>query len=135
MMIRKFRKSDLRRILEIEKEAFPKSPYDIFTFSYFYRIYPDFFLVHEEREITGYIIFNPEDGHIASIAVHPDYRRRGIGTKLVEEVFKRTGRKAYIEVRESNKGAQEFYKKIGFRKKGIISKYYGSEDAIVMVIP
>lgn len=38
-------------------------------------------------EIAGYIIFYPQ-GHIVSIAVHPAYRRRGIGTELVVEVLK-----------------------------------------------
>ncbi len=138
-MIRKFRYSDLKDILGIEKRAFPKSPYSKFTFLYYASAYPDNFLVYipennEEglNKIVGYIIFYP-DGHIVSIAVHPAYRRRRIGTELVGEVLKRTDGNASVEVRESNEVAKEFYKHLGFSLQTIIPRYYGDEDALVMI--
>ncbi|RLG34835.1 ribosomal-protein-alanine N-acetyltransferase [Methanosarcinales archaeon] len=138
-MIRKFRCSDLKDILEIEKRAFPKSPYNRFTFWYYASAYADNFLVyvHEDKEkglnkIVGYITFYPS-GHIVSIAVHPANRRRGIGTELVREVLKRTKGNASVEVRESNEVAKEFYKHLGFSLRTIIPKYYGDEDALVMI--
>jgi len=139
-MIRKFSFSDLEDILGIEKEAFPKSPYSRFTFLYYASACRDNFLVyvHETKEkkrmnkIVGYIIFYP-GGHIVSIAVHPAHRRNGIGTELVGEVLKRTKGKAIVEVRESNEVAKEFYKHLGFSLRTIILKYYGDEDALVMI--
>ena len=135
-MIRKFRMSDLDAILRIEKKAFPKSPYSRFTFLYYASAYADNFLVYvlvdKEEKVVGYIIFYP-GGHIVSIGVHPAYRRRGIGTELVGEVLKVTKGNASVEVRESNEVAKEFYKHLGFSLRTIIPKYYGDEDALVMI--
>ncbi len=129
----------MEAILRIEKKAFPKSPYNWFTFLYYARIYPDNFLVfvHEDKDkgkslIVGYIIFYPE-GHIVSIAVHPAYRRRGIGTELVEAVLNRTSGKVSVEVRTSNEVAKKFYRHLGFSLRTIIPEYYGDEDAVVMI--
>ncbi len=136
-MIRRFNWSDLEDILGIEKEAFPKSPYSRFTFLYYSAACSNTFLVYEDErkhsnKITGYIIFYPE-GHIVSIAVHPAYRRRGIGAELVGEVLKVTKGNASVEVRESNEVAKEFYTHLGFFLQAIVPKYYGDEDALVMI--
>ncbi|VUT26144.1 MAG: putative N-acetyltransferase [Candidatus Methanolliviera sp. GoM_oil] len=128
-MIRKFTHRDMRRILEIESNSFPKSAYDRFTFFYFSRLYQ--FLVYKDEKIIAYIIFDERNGHIASIAVDPLHRRRGIGTRLVEEVLKTCGR-AWAEVRVSNKTAQAFYEVLGFIKIAVIPNYYREEDAHVM---
>ena len=130
--IRRFNRRDLKRILEIESKSFPKSPYNRLTFLYFSRLYPDSFLVYDRGKILAYIIFDPRDGHIASIAVDPLYRKQGIGTVLMKEVFKRCGG-GWVEVRQKNKDAQEFYRHLGFVRSGVIKNYYGSEDAWVMV--
>jgi len=138
-MIRKFTNSDLDAILRIEEEAFPKSPYNRFIFLYYAEAYPGNFLVYAYddagtglSEIAGYIIFYPQ-GHIVSIAVHSAYRRRGIGTELVDEVLKRTEGIASVELRASNEVAKTFYTHLGFSLRTIIPQYYGDEDALVMV--
>jgi ribosomal-protein-alanine N-acetyltransferase len=138
-MLRKFSISDLDAIIQIEKEAFPKRPYSRPAFMYFASLYPDNFLVYVRddtelgsRKIVGYIIFYP-DGHIVSIAVQTAYRRRGIGSKLVAEVLKRTKGTAIVEVRKSNDGAKKFYTHLGFSVRAVIPWYYGDEDARVMV--
>lgn len=132
-MIRIFTPSDMDRILEIEAQAFPKSPYSRRIFTSLYRSNPTTFLVYEEEEILGYIVYSPE-GHIISIAVDQRHRRKGIGAQLVGEVFRNsTGKFIWVEVRETNTGAQAFYEKLAFRKKGIIPGYYWTEDAYIMV--
>ena len=133
MGIRKFRIDDIEQIMEIESLAFPKSPYPREVFIY-YALQPETnFLIYEIGErVVGYIIFQ-NDGHVVSIAVHPKWRRRGIGTELMKKVFEKTGGKARIEVRVSNKIAIEFYKKLGFIFKDRIKKYYITEDAFVMI--
>ena len=134
-MIRKFKSKDMKEILRIEKKAFPKMPYDELIFIFYAQIYPDNFLVYVGEsldEILGYIIFRP-GGHIVSIAVDPMYRRKGIGTKLVKEALKVSNGNAKVEVRESNKIAQMFYKKLGFFESGSIIGFYDDEDAIVMI--
>ena len=138
-MIRRFSFADLNRILEIEQQAFPKAPYDVATFLNLYWVYPETFWVYVERthgwqdgQIFGYIVFG-RDGHIISIAVDPARRRKGIGRALLMRVLNHPRiRKIRAEVRVSNKGAQAFYQEIGFRVVGVISNYYGDEDALLV---
>ncbi|MFA8434858.1 MAG: GNAT family N-acetyltransferase [Marinifilaceae bacterium] len=42
----------------------------------------------KEKELLGYCVFEPSSGDITQIAVHPNYRRKGIGTRLIREVVK-----------------------------------------------
>ncbi|NIQ39116.1 MAG: ribosomal protein S18-alanine N-acetyltransferase [Proteobacteria bacterium] len=131
-MIRRFELADIEEILHIEARAFPKSSYTADMFLDFYRRYSDTFFVLKEEQVRGYIIFKP-DGHVISLAVDPPYRRRGIGTRLMRacESCCRVER-LFVEVREGNIVAQKFYEKLGFVLKARISRYYGTEDALVM---
>ncbi len=138
-MIRSFALSDLDEVLQIERLSFPKSPYDWVTFVRLHWLYPDTFWVYtqeegkEERDrLLAYLIFSRE-GHIISIAVRPEHRRKGIGKELVSEAIRRFGlRKLWAEVRKSNRGAQAFYSKLGFHIIDEIPNYYGNEDALVV---
>jgi ribosomal-protein-alanine N-acetyltransferase len=137
-MIRPFSLSDLERILQIEHQSFPKSPYDWATFVNLYYLYPEIFLVYigktqdRNEEIWGYIIFS-QDGHIVSIAVHPQHRRKGIGKELLKRTLNAPRlEKVWAEVRKSNQGAQAFYLRMGFQITGIVPKYYESEDALIV---
>jgi [ribosomal protein S18]-alanine N-acetyltransferase len=77
--------------------------------------------------------------HINTIAVHPDLRRRGLATVLMQHVFAEAVRqgaeRAFLEVRRSNVPAQRLYEALGFRVAGLRPKYYShpEEDAIVLV--
>ena len=79
-----------------------------------------------------------DEAHIATIATHPDYRRQGIGEKILihalREVHAEGARRAFLEVRASNTAAQSMYKKYGFIVDGLRPKYYrdNNEDAILM---
>lgn len=138
-MIRPFSFSDLDRILQIERQAFPKSPYDWTTFINLHWLYPETFWVYidtesgrEENQMLAYLIFS-RDGHIISIAVHPQHRRRGIGKKLLEKAIDAYHlRKLWAEVRKSNEGAQTFYLRMGFQIIGVVPNYYGNEDALIV---
>ena len=138
-MIRRFSFFDLDRVLEIERQAFPKSPYNWATFANLQWLYPETFLVYVEKippeegaKIWSYITFS-EDGHIISIAVHPERRRQGIGKTLVGRVITAPRvKRVWGEVRRNNAGAQAFYRSLGFAVVGMISNYYGNEDALIM---
>ena len=133
MGIRRFRVEDLEEIMVIESLAFPKSPYPQEVFIYYALDINSNFLVYEMNgKVVGYIIFQ-NDGHVISIAVHPEWRRKGIGTELMKKVFEKTGGRSRIEVRVSNTTAIEFYKKLGFVFKKRRRRYYGTEDAFVMI--
>jgi len=85
-----------------------------------------------KEEILGYIIFS-RDGHIISIAVHPQHRRKHIATKFLQKAMKTPHlKKVWAEVRRSNHGAQAFYSKMGFQITGVVPKYYGNEDALII---
>ncbi len=129
--IRKCRMEDLDEIYEIERLSF-SYPYPPFIFySYLNKL---FFVVEENGKIVGYIIGDRERNLIVSIAVHPDYRRKGYGRKLMEYLLKHMHGEVILQVRKSNKGAIEFYKKLGFKVKKEIRNYYmDGEDAILMV--
>jgi len=138
-MIRPFSLCDLESILQIENQSFPKSPYDWTTFLNLHYLYPETFFVYlntnhgqKEEKILGYVIFS-QDGHIISIAVHPQHRRKGIGTQLLQRALKTSRlKKAWAEVRRSNQGAQNFYSKMGFQITAMVPNYYGNEDALIV---
>jgi ribosomal-protein-alanine N-acetyltransferase len=136
-MIRHFRISDLPPLLDIEHQAFPKSPYDGTTFLNLQWMYPQSFLVYVEKETSeetlwGYIVFSL-DGHIISLAVHPEKRRKGIGKQLLHTITHYPHiKKIWAEVRVRNQGAQMFYQRMGFETIGRLPSYYGDEDALII---
>jgi ribosomal-protein-alanine N-acetyltransferase len=131
-MIREFRLNDLKEVLRIEAQAFPKSAYSAEMFIRYHHLSPETFFVHEEEIVSGYAIFT-SDGHVISLAVDRTHRRKGIGTALMNacESFCQ-GRSLLVEVRVSNRGAQDFYRTLGFQLRSRIRRYYGTEDAYIM---
>jgi ribosomal-protein-alanine N-acetyltransferase len=79
-----------------------------------------------------------DEAHIATIAVHPDFRRRGIGEQILLHALRAAqddgARRAFLEVRAGNSAAQAMYKKYGFVADGVRPRYYkdNNEDAILM---
>jgi ribosomal-protein-alanine N-acetyltransferase len=79
-----------------------------------------------------------DEAHIATIATHPDFRRRGIGEYLLVEAlhsaYQEGARRAFLEVRAGNQAAQAMYKKYGFGLDGMRLRYYkdNNEDAVLM---
>jgi ribosomal-protein-alanine N-acetyltransferase len=79
-----------------------------------------------------------DEAHITTFAVHPRYRRRRIGERLLLSVLDlaldRHAREATLEVRLSNLAARRLYEKYGFRPVGIRPRYYSDnqEDALIM---
>ncbi|PWH19292.1 MAG: ribosomal-protein-alanine N-acetyltransferase [Anaerolineae bacterium] len=81
-----------------------------------------------------------DEAHIATLAVHPDYRRRGIATQLLQTALQacaRLGmRSATLEVRAGNLAAQTLYRRFGFEVVGRRRAYYqdNHEDALIMTL-
>ena len=86
--IRKFKIEDINKILEIEDQSFPKTPYSKEIFLNYENSFPDSFIIIETgKEIAGYIIFDLS-GHVLSTAVKPSYRRKGFGKMLAMHALK-----------------------------------------------
>ena len=79
-----------------------------------------------------------DEAHITTFAVHPRFRRRRIGERLLLALMDlsvdRHAREATLEVRLSNLAARRLYEKYGFRPVGIRPRYYSDngEDALIM---
>ncbi len=143
IVIDELKEDDLFEVMEIEKEAFS----DPWTFEMFYsELFNSFSHLWGLREISGkligYICFwrVVDETHILNLAVHKQYRRKGMASKILMlaiDCWKRDGVKTVLlEVRRSNKVAQELYKKFGFHVIVSRTRYYKSpvEDAFVMAL-
>jgi len=81
-----------------------------------------------------------DEAHLATIAVRPDYRRRGIAQKLLATAllaaYAEGARKVFLEVRRGNTAAQAMYEQFGFAVDGVRPRYYqdNHEDALLMSI-
>ncbi len=139
--IRNATDTDLPRIIEIERLAFP-SPWTLASFQReltlpFSRI--TVALPDDADSISGFLCrwLIADECHILNIAVHPDARRLGIGTVLIGEAINEakscgTG-VVTLEVRRSNLAARQLYRKFEFEERRLRRHYYGpGEDAIIM---
>ena len=76
--------------------------------------------------------------HIMNVAVHPEYRRQRVASRLLDELFELTSgdpRRGYtLEVRVSNATAIALYERFGFEPSGVRRGYYtdNREDALIM---
>jgi ribosomal-protein-alanine N-acetyltransferase len=76
--------------------------------------------------------------HIGTIAIHPDYRRRGLAQKLLAHALlagrARGASSAFLEVRRGNLAAQVLYQRFGFDVVGERRHYYhdNGEDALIL---
>ncbi len=107
----------------------------------FYETCSDGFIVAElNRIVVGFVVgFLAQEGtgRIFSLAVHPLYQNRGIGSALLREiiaVFQKSGVvEVVLEVRLGNLKARRFYERHGFEETGIAERYYSDgESAFLM---
>jgi ribosomal-protein-alanine N-acetyltransferase len=92
-----------------------------------------------KEKVVGYICWwtVADEIHILNLASHPDFRRQGVATTLLNVLLHYAEEKeiniATLEVRRFNTPALQLYKKFGFTVKGIRKGYYPEgEDAVVM---
>jgi [ribosomal protein S18]-alanine N-acetyltransferase len=138
--VRRFRPSDLDRILEIEVSAFPKAAYsrDLFL-ELFEKCGAYFYVAIRGRSILGYSVacVRLPRAELISIAVDRHYRRLGIADALLRRTVSRLRQagasRLNLMVRARNRGAIALYRKFGFRRTGRAPRYYeNSEDGVRM---
>jgi len=137
-------REDLRFVMEIEKDSF-SNPWHLSSFEgeiQNFDISFPYVVIHPETgKLIGYVIFWQigKEVQISNFAVHPDFRKRGVGSSVLGRILgiikKRGANIVILEVRESNNSARFLYKKFGFKEAGIRKDYYSlpDEDAVVMV--
>ena len=150
--IRRAEPADLIPVMEINLKTLPEHYSDYFYESLLAEI-PEAFLVAEiSGKIAGYIMCKTEygfsnfkrlgfvkKGHIVSVAVVDEFRKKGIGKALVEESVNGIRIKKcdefYLEVRCSNNEAVGLYERLGFAIRQQLKTYYrDGEDAYLMAI-
>jgi len=151
-VIRRCDPSDIIPVMEINLKTLPEHYSDYFYESLLAEL-PEAFLVAEiERKLVGYIMCKIEygfsnfkklgfvkKGHVVSVAVLPEYRKKGIGRALIEEAIAgvklKKSDELYLEVRCSNTEAIRLYEKLSFVIKQRLKAYYrDGEDAYLMAI-
>ena len=151
-ILRRCELNDIIPVMEINLRTLPEHYSDYFYESLLEEL-PEAFIVAEiSGKIIGYIMCKMEHGfsnfkklgfvkkgHVVSVAVIDEYRHKGFGSVLVDEVIKgvkiRQCSELYLEVRCSNNDAVRLYEKLGFSIIQRLKAYYrDGEDAYVMAI-
>jgi len=94
----------------------------------------------DNQPVTGVVVIwlIEDEAHIATIAVHPEYRGQGISRELLafalSNVIQEGARLATLEVRANNLIAQALYLRFRFEIVGRRPRYYrdNDEDALIM---
>lgn len=141
--IGRMRRRHLRRVMSIESRVYPR-PWStsLFLSELAQRSTRTYLVARYEGEVVGYtgMMFMPGEAHVTNIAVHPEFHRMKIGTRLllaiITEAIARGCGVISLEVRVSNGKAQEMYAKFGFSVVGVRKGYYieTNEDALVMTV-
>jgi len=129
---------DLPSVMEIDALSLPRpwsaaiwrgelgSPYGLYL------------VIEDSGEVSGHIGVRHILGelHITTIAVRPEYRRRGHARALIGAALAAypNASHVHLEVRPTNAAAIALYESLGFRKTGRRPRYYGDEDGLLMTL-
>ena len=140
-IIENFSEHHLDDVMEIEVHANP-TPWTKQTFEKILELRSQSFVIILNSQIVGFCIANKvlDECHLQNISVVDTMRRQGIGNFMLDILKKRMNlagiTAVLLEVRKSNKVAQDFYRENGFQELSIRKDYYqtknGREDAIIM---
>jgi ribosomal-protein-alanine N-acetyltransferase len=148
--LRKFTPDDLQSVMQINRVCLPENYTDFFFIDLRERFPETFIVAEEDGKIIGYIMCRIEvglsnfglgglmrKGHVVSIAVLPQSRRKGVAQALINTAndgmryYK--AKQCFLEVRVTNDAGIALYKKLGFEVSRTINGYYSDgEDAHVM---
>ena len=143
VVIRRMVEADVPKVAESERlgYAFPWSEgifRDCIRAGYHCRV------IELDEQFAAYAVLSTGAGeaHVLNVCVRPEYRFRGLGRRMMEHLFDVAracgAHDLFLEVRPSNRSAQQLYERYGFARIGIRRGYYpardGREDALVMRI-
>src|SRR5215216_1326457 len=139
--LRKMTVQDISAVLDLDRKSFSLPwPERSFRFELAENPASRCWVAELDGKIVGMIVvwLIVDEAHVATLATHPDYRRQGIGKRLLAYALRHMiqdgARSTFLEVRESNLAAQEMYRKFGYEVTGRRRHYYrdNNEDAILM---
>jgi ribosomal-protein-alanine N-acetyltransferase len=143
MEIRRMTLEDLPAVIELDSLSFSLPwPERSFHFELVDNPASRCWVVEQDGRIASMIVawMLVDEAHIATIATHPDYRRRGVAGKLLTYALRYMSKEgavtSFLEVRESNLVARDMYRKFGYEETGRRKHYYkdNNEDAILMTL-
>lgn len=132
---------DVEAVGELERLAFPTPwPAEAFVNELTINQNAKYMLAIVDEKVVAYcgVWVIIDEAHITNIAVHPAYRGRKIGEKLMRQIMGLAcllgAERMTLEVRPSNHTARNLYNKLGFIAAGLRKGYYSdnNEDAIIM---
>ena len=132
MIIRDAQQEDLAKVLEIEKLSFA----DPWNNDFLAKVSKDIFLVSGEQEVNGFIIagccYRNISATILKVAVHPEHRRQGVATNLLNQLIVTLKNKQIVEVDVvvdiAWKPAISLYKKVGLEIVSTIPQISNDTD-------
>jgi ribosomal-protein-alanine N-acetyltransferase len=136
MIVRTAIKEDLTGVIEIDKLSFP-NPWGR---EFLENISKEIFLVSGKQEVNGFLIAGCRHRNVSAtllkIAVHPEHRRKGIATNLINQLVEVLKDRQIAEVEvialETCEPAISLYKKVGFKLVSTIPQVSDSDDLCVM---
>ncbi len=143
MLIRKMTLDDLDQVTAIDRVSFSLPwPERSFRFDLTDNPASRCWVAELDGKVVGMIVswLIVDEVHVATIATHPEYRRRGIAKRLLTHTLQHLkeegAQSSFLEVRASNFAAQDMYRKFGYEETGLRPRYYkdNDEDAILMTL-
>ena len=138
-VIKKADKEHLPQIAELEKVCFSE-PWSYNSLLDSFEHGTHFFVCLYSDKVLGYIGINTvlDEGYITNVAVFPEWRRKGIASLILKQLFSFAKEKNLsfisLEVRVSNQSAIKLYQNNGFEPQGVRRNFYRNptEDANIM---
>jgi len=137
IIIRSAQFTDIDSVLEIEHESINSWSYDQFI-QELNNKFAVFIVAETNNGIAGYAVAwrVADEIQINSISVKKNFRKQGIGSKLLAEIIMNGTDRVYsaaiLDVRSKNTDAIKFYINNGFTKVRIRKNYYDNDDAVLM---
>lgn len=142
MIIRPMKPEDMTSVLPIEKACFT-DPWSEDGFMDSMKETSAHLIVIEDEPlgIVGYACLYQaaDEGEIVNVAIHPSYRQKGYGARLVQALLQ-LGRELgaerfFLEVRKGNNAGRALYTSLGFTECGVRKGFYDNpkEDAVLMM--
>ena len=141
--LRRAERTDLDAVVAIERVSFSDPPWSRDSFAALVDSPRAYFTVACEDPadaVVGYVVawFVVDEAEIANLAVAPDHRHRGIGSRLLDAALTEArlagAVMVHLEVRDSNAAARALYGSRGFEMVGRRRRYYRDpvEDALLL---